>query len=346
MLAPSFNVEQALARIRGRGPALVLMHDNPDPDCMAAAECLRALLMHELGVPVTVGRGGIIGRAENRAMVQVLGLMHVPIQHIDFANYGIIALVDTQPETGNNSLPAGHRLEVVVDHHPLRHAAQRAPWCDVREDYGASSTIAYRYLQDRNVPISTQLATALLYAIKSETKDLARESSQHELEAFRSLMPLADFNKLHQIAEPKVPAAHFAALDRALRAAEVRGPFLAVNLGTLDYPDLVAEIADLLLPYDRAHWVLCVGQHHGTVFLSVRTDDDDARAGDLIRAVVGPHGAAGGHGAIAGGRLHVPLKDEAELSPVYARVVEAMARELKLTSAPPVPLLSPADRKP
>jgi nanoRNase/pAp phosphatase (c-di-AMP/oligoRNAs hydrolase) len=345
-MSTSFDVGEALSGLRGKGPALVLMHDNPDPDCMAAAECLRALLMHEMGVPVTVGRGGIIGRAENRAMVQVLGLMHVPMQHIDFANFGIIALVDTQPETGNNSLPKGHRVEVVVDHHPLGAAARRAPWCDVREDYGASSTIAYSYLQERKVPISAQLATALLYAIKSETKDLARESSQHELEAFRSLMPLADFSKLHHIAEPKVPAAHFAALDRALRAAEVRGSFVAVNLGTLDYPDLVAEIADLLLPYDRAHWILCMGQHQGTVFLSVRTDDDDAHAGELIRAVVGPYGAAGGHGAIAGGRLHVPLQDEADLAPVYARIVESMARELELTSAPPVPLLSPADRKP
>ena len=39
-----------------------------------------------------------------------------------------------------------------------------------------------------------------------------------------------------------VPRAHFAALDRALRSAELYGDVVAVNLGALGYPDLVAEI--------------------------------------------------------------------------------------------------------
>ena len=34
-----------------------------------------------------------------------------------------------------------------------------------------------------------------------------------------------------------------------------------MNLGTLDYPDLVAEIADLLLSYENAHAVLCLGEY-------------------------------------------------------------------------------------
>jgi nanoRNase/pAp phosphatase (c-di-AMP/oligoRNAs hydrolase) len=85
------------------------------------------LLLGQLGdTPVTVARGGVIGRAENRAMVSVLGLEHVPVSEIDFGQYETIALVDTQPETGNNSLPPGHRVDIVVDHHPRRfHACHR-----------------------------------------------------------------------------------------------------------------------------------------------------------------------------------------------------------------------------
>jgi nanoRNase/pAp phosphatase (c-di-AMP/oligoRNAs hydrolase) len=338
--AERFDLAPALARVSGRGRALVLMHDNPDPDCMAGAECLRLLLRERAGLAVTVARGGIIGRPENRAMVQVLGLEHVPVEQVDFASFPVIAMVDTQPETGNNSLPAGHRVDIVVDHHPLRGPAVRAPWCDIRDDFGASSTIAYDYLRRAGLPVDARLATALLYAIKSETRDLGRESSPNELEAFQELVPLADMERLSAIAEPKVPAAHFAALDRALRAAEVRGTLLAANLGALDYPDLVAEMADLLLPYERARWVMCVGQHGGHVYLSLRTDQPHAHAGGVIRRLVAGRGAAGGHGMIAGGRLYQPVSGEAELQRAYQQLVDSLATELGVAGEATVPLIA------
>lgn len=338
----TFALEPSLAHVRGRGPALILMHDNPDPDSMAAAECLRVLLSTAAGLPVTVARGGIVGRAENRAMISVLRLQHVHVESIDMRHYRVIALVDTQPETGNNSLPPGHHVDIVVDHHPLRPESRRAPWCDVREEFGASSTIAYSYLRSLGIPVTERLATAILYAIKSETRDLLRDATDHEHEAYSRLMKMADFESLQKIAAPKVPAAHFAALDRALRAAEVRDSLLAVNLGSLDYPDLVAELADLLLPYERAHWVLCVGQYHGIVYLSLRTDVRSAHAGDVIRAIVGPDGAAGGHGAVAGGRLHEPVVDDRHLAAVYASLVDATVAHLGFGGVRSTPLLPAA----
>ena len=64
------------------------------------------------------------------------------------------------------------------------------------------------------------------------------------------------------MSHPKVPA-------RALRGAR---PGAAVGRwcsatssrstwATLGYPDLVAEIADLLLSYEGARFVLCLGQY-------------------------------------------------------------------------------------
>ena len=339
---PPFDLEAARARGRGHGPALILTHDNPDPDSMAAAEALKALLQAEAGLACTVARGGIVGRAENRAMVQLLGFDHKPIDDLDLDAFPLIALVDTQPETGNNSLPPGHRVDIVIDHHPRRPSALRAAWCDVREDFGASCTIAFGYLRQRGVDVPRNVATALLYAIKSETKDLGRESSEHEFEAYSQLLKLADLGKVYAIAEPKVPAAHFAALDRALRAAEVRGPLVTANLGKLSYPDLVAEIADLLLPYDAAHWVLCVGQHEGAVYLSMRTDVEHAHAGQLMRSIVDGKGAAGGHGQIAGGRLHRPVANDEELAGVYADLVLQLARALRIDGHKPEPLIAKA----
>lgn len=334
-----FNLPAALERVRGHGPALVLMHDNPDPDSMAAAECMRVLLESAAGLEVTVARGGIIGRAENRAMVAELKLDHTVTEDIDFSDYGVIAMVDTQPETGNNQLPRGHRIEIVIDHHPIRPESRRAAWCDIRDNIGASSTITYTYLRQMGIPITKKLATALLYAIRSETQNLVREASRHEHEAYSQLLEIADLDKLHRIAEPKVPVAHFASLDKALRRARVRGNLLSVNLGQLSYPDLVAEIADLLLPYQGTRWVMCVGWHDNAAYLSLRTDEQNAKAGRLIRTIVGDKGAAGGHGAIAGGKMFTRVENNAELAPIFDELVEAMARELDLGDAATTPLL-------
>src|SRR5262249_5846572 len=330
----TFDLDVALARVAGRGQALVLVHDNPDPDAMAAAEALALLLRTSASLPTTIARGGIVGRAENRAMVSGLGLAHAEVSSIHFDDFQVIALVDTQPETGNNSLPAGHRVDIVVDHHPVRPGARRAPWCDIREDFGASSTITWTYLRDKRIPIPQTVATALLYAIKSETKDLGRESSDHEFQAYLSLLRQADLEKLYAIAEPKVPVAHFAVLDRALRAAEGGGAPLTANLGGPGYPALVAEIADLLLPYEAVHWVLCVGHRRGNVHASLRTDVEHAHAGGIMRRVFDGRGAAGGHGQIAGGKLHGAVRNKVDLAVVYEDLVRRLCADLQIADAP------------
>src|SRR5258706_71283 len=142
----------------------------------------------------------------------------------------------------------------------------------------ATASIVFDYLKRSGVTLDPTLATAFLYAIKSETRDLGREAGDEERDAYVELMRAADLQRLYAITNPKLGREHFAAVDRALRAAVVWGELLAVNLGALDYPDLVAEVADLMLPYEKARWVLCAGVHHDTVFLCMRSDRADASA--------------------------------------------------------------------
>jgi nanoRNase/pAp phosphatase (c-di-AMP/oligoRNAs hydrolase) len=328
----SFDLRAALEAIRGRGRLLILTHDNPDPDSIACALALQVVVAR-VGVEATLGLGGIIGRAENRAMVRVLDVDLHPIESLREADFPLLALVDTQPGTGNNSLFPGRRCDIVIDHHPARPASLECPWCDVREDVAASSLIPYRYLRDLGIPLDTRLATALLYAIKSETRDLGRESGAEERAAYVDVFQRADHEKLHAISHPKLGRDHFSAVDRALRGAELRGDLVTVSLGELAYPDLVAEVADMLLPYDRVHWVLCMGHHRNTVFLSVRTDITTAHAGELIRRLVGPSGAGGGHGMVAGARLYAQVHEEREMREIYDRLVARLATDLGIDAA-------------
>jgi nanoRNase/pAp phosphatase (c-di-AMP/oligoRNAs hydrolase) len=334
----SFNLRAALEGVRGRGRLLIMTHDNPDPDSIACALGLQ-LVVAQVGVEATLGLGGIIGRAENRAMVRELGIELHPLETLTPADFQLLALCDAQPGGGNCTIFPGRQCDIVIDHHPRRSGSLGVPWCDIREDVGASSLIAYSYLRELGIPVDGRLATAFLYALKSETRDLGREAGEPERMAYLELFPLADPVKLYAITSPKLGREHFRAVDRALHAAEVRGSLVTASLGNLEYPDLVAEVADLLLDYDLAHWVLCMGEHRGTVFLSVRTDITDAHAGSLIRRVIGERGAGGGHGMIAGGRLRQLVHSPRELEVIYEDLVERFAAELRI-KGPRRPLLA------
>ena len=216
----------------------------------------------------------------------------------------------------------------MIDHHPPRPGSARAAWCDIRPDLGATSTIVFEYLRQRAVPIDAPLATAFFFALRTETRDLGRESTEAERRAYLALVPLVDHNLLYRMTHPKVPRAHFAALDRALRSALLFGDVVAVNLGALGYPDLVAEIADLLLSYEGARFVLCMGQYEDSPYLSLRTEADNARAGTVMRQVVGNDGAAGGHGTMAGARLFARVSSEAELAVTFQDMVQRLLAAL------------------
>jgi nanoRNase/pAp phosphatase (c-di-AMP/oligoRNAs hydrolase) len=341
-----FDLGQSLAALAGRKSALIYMHDNPDPDALAAALGLGRLFEHELGAAVTLGHGGIVGRAQNRAMVDTLGIRLTPVDRLDPDAFDLIALVDSQPETGNNSLPPAHRIDVVIDHHPLRPASARAPWCDVRANFGATSTIVFEYLRARGVAIDTKLATAFFFALRTETRDLGREATAAERSAYLELVALVDHSLLYRMSHPKVPRAHFAALDRALRSAELFDHLVAVNLGTLGYPDLVAEIADLLLAYEGARMVLCLGEYQQSAYLSLRTEIDDARAGTVMRHIVAHDGAAGGHGTMAGARLYPAIRTVADLERIFREMVRRLLDTLGIPPSSGEPLLlSAADKE-
>ena len=284
---------------------LILTHDNPDPDALASAFGLLKLAESFDGLSARIGFGGFVGRAENRTMVRELGLPITPTWAVGFGDVDLIALVDTQPGTGNNSLPEDREAAVVIDHHPLRGETKRARFWDVRTGCGSSSTILTQYLQAAGVPLEGSVATALFYGIQSETQDLGRETGEADTRASLALYPGTDRELLSRIRYPDLPRPYFKSLHRSLERARTRGPVIISYVGALDYPDLVAELADFYLRYEGSQWSFCIGVFEYDILISIRTSIPDAAAGQLLRRVVGDDGSAGGHGMMAGARVPV-----------------------------------------
>src|SRR5581483_4452122 len=89
------------------GPLLILPHDNPDPDALASAAAVQYLVSSLLKKESHILLGGIVGRAENRAMLTYLNIQLVPVCDVAFGPDSLVTLVDTQPKRPNNSLPEG-----------------------------------------------------------------------------------------------------------------------------------------------------------------------------------------------------------------------------------------------
>lgn len=314
--------------VRGKGRILIVAHDNPDPDSLAAAFALRHLFLVKTGQAATIAFGGIIGRGENRVMVEKLEIDAVPIDRLDLDQFQVICMVDTQPGTGNNSFPADRPVHLVIDHHPPREICTTCRWSDIREDYGASATVLFEYLRAQEVSIGTKLATILFYAIKSETQDLGREWCRADREAYLHLLPLANNRILFDITHPQVPRAYFHSFSRAIHNARTYGEVLVFNLFDIDNPDIVSEMADFLLRADGIDFVLGMGRYEDSEILSVRTLSLEVKAGDVIRTVVDGLGTSGGHGMMAGGQIRPMQGDRAVQRELEATLTRRLLKAL------------------
>ena len=323
------RVEQLLGAVSGVQQLLILPHNDPDPDSIASAFALRHLLSEETGVKSRIVHRGIIGRAENKALVRYLGRPLQRLSDTDLASSLPVALVDTQPGAGNNALPAGRSPLIVLDHHPLRPATAAAPFADIRSELGATSTILTQYLQAAGVEPGPRLATALFYGIKTDTRGLSRGTSPDDMAAYFALQPSIDVHALVEIEQAQVPAAYFRSFDTALRAARLYDGVVIVSMGPMDYPDLAAEMADLLMRLNHARWVICMGIYKRVLFLSVRARNERMGAERLVVAVVGEAGTAGGHGAMAGGQI--PLGNSNPVQ-VVAQMRERILKVLGVAS--------------
>lgn len=293
--------------LRGKGAILIVTHDHPDPDALAAAFALQHLILVKTGQVATIAFGGSIGRRENLVMVKQLEIKSQAIDTLDLASFNAVCMVDTQPETGNNSFPPGRKVDLVIDHHQIKPQTQSCRWVDVRPEYGASASILFEYLQAQNVKIATKLATILFYAIKSETEDLGRDWSKSDRDAYLKLMPLCNNRILHEITHPKSSRIYFKYFETGIKNAKIYGNALVFNLYNIDHPEIVAEIADFLMRVEGVEIVLGLGCYHEEGILSMRTSQQETHAGILMQTVIKGLGTGGGHSMTAGGQIR-PLE--------------------------------------
>jgi nanoRNase/pAp phosphatase (c-di-AMP/oligoRNAs hydrolase) len=319
-------LQSLLTALEGAGPLVILPHDNPDPDALASAAALKYLVASLQNTDAQIALGGIVGRAENRAMLTYLNINLVPVSELRLDGDTRVVLVDTQPGRPNNSLPDGVVPAAVIDHHPAYDTYPGVRFLDLREQYGATSTIVTEYVRDAKLTPEPKIATALFYGIAAETQDLGREATAADIEASHFLYPHTNKRRLAKIENARVPREYFRGFREGIERARLYDRVVVSLLGEVQYPDMVAEVADFLLRLEQVDWAAAIGVYGSCLHCSVRTTDREVNAGDLLQGVLGSK-SAGGHDMIAGGRIAVgddPVRHEAAAREVRERLLRAL----------------------
>jgi nanoRNase/pAp phosphatase (c-di-AMP/oligoRNAs hydrolase) len=310
-----------LERLSHYEKVLVVMHDNPDPDAIASGWGLKVLIDETVAIPTRVIGGGAIVRAENRHMVELLDPPIELVDDVELDHQTAAILVDCGVEATNHILT---RQDVspfaIIDHHVVSGQKVNAPFADIRDDVAASASIIASYLREQHIEPGAKLATAMLYAVSSET--CAYESHYSKLD--RSILPwLMKFGEpelLAEIQNAPLQRSYYGDLLLALQSTVLYEDAAVCFLPRADGAEVVGEVADLLVRCESVHRVLCGAVIENDLLVSARTQHSNDSAVRMIRKTLKGIGGSGGHSHRAGGKISNVGEDAKSIEKVCDQV--------------------------
>ena len=299
-----FNAER-LADILTRSDSgvAILTNVNPDPDSIASAVALASIAEH-LDVPGDIFYLGDIGQQENRAFVNLLGieLHRLKADETDkLSEYGAVVLVD-------NDLVLKDIIDATVDavlDHNDADIEGDIDFVDVRPNVSSTSTILTKYVQEFDISVSEEAATALLYGIRSETLDFKRDTTPADLTAAAYLYPFANHDTLEQVESPNMSPETLDVLAEAISNREVQGSHLVSNAGFVRDPEVLGQAAKHLLNLEGITTTAVFGVGENTIYLAARSKDIRVDIGRVLGDAFEDTGDVLGHARQAS--VEIPL---------------------------------------
>lgn len=280
---------------------LILLHNDPDPDAMASGLALRTLLRRTRQTAIIGAIHGVT-RPENLRMQNLLDIHVEPIDPSSLDLYQRVAMVDVQPHYFGNLID---RIDLVIDHHPEQ-SGYTAVFKDIRADYGSTSTILTEHLRAVDANISERTATAMLYAIKSDTLFFNRQANRVDLDAFSYLYPRADAMMIKKMEGAEITLERLDYIVKARQDGHLSEQVFCAFLGTIPREDFIPYVADFYLQLEGAKWTVIAGIVGESMVMSVRNLGFMRNAGEFVRHNFSDIGSAGGHRAMA--KAVVPLR--------------------------------------
>src|SRR5207249_336357 len=169
-----------------------------------------------------------------------------------------------------------------------------------------TSTILTEHLRAVDVNISERTATALLYAIKSDTLFFNRQTNRVDIDAFSYLYPLADPTLIRKMEGAEITLERLDYVLKAHANGKMEGQVFCASLGDTPREDFIPYVADFFLQLEDVKWTVVAGLVNEQMVISVRNLGYSKNAGEFVRRFFSDIGSAGGHRAMAKAVIPMP----------------------------------------
>ncbi|MEI7857524.1 MAG: DHH family phosphoesterase, partial [Methanomicrobiales archaeon] len=293
----------------------IITHKNPDPDAISSALALAEIAKraNPKGLTTRIFYEGNIGHQENRTFVNLLDIKmeHLTTEAMQQCNF--LALVDCSGPGANNDIPPQTKINIVIDHHKDgKHVATQSSFVDIRPGVGATASIMTQYLQELDVPVDKRVATALLYGIRTDTKEFKRNVTPQDLNYAGFLLPLTDADLLDKIMSPSMSQETLDVIGKAIHERKIQSGYLFSNVGFVMNRDALPQAADLLITLEGVNTALVYGITENAIVISARNRDIRLHIGNALSEAFGEMGDAGGHPNMAAAALPLHFFNKVE----------------------------------
>lgn len=282
-------------------PVYIQTHNFPDPDAIASAYGLQKLL-EAYGIQSKLCYDGRIDKLSAAKMLDAF--------HLEMASYESLAgqmqetdciiCVDTQKHGGNATDFIGDEV-ACIDHHPTFVPIDYR-YQDIRIT-GACATLIAEYYAKLGIEPDKDVATALLYGIKMDTLQFSRGVTELDIQMFAFLFPRIDSQKLSDLERNNMEFTDLKAYGAAIESIEL---YNKVGFSSIPFscPDaLVAIIADFILALIEVEVAVIYSFREDGIKFSVRSEDPNIHAGNLLHEALADIGSGGGHASMGGGLI-------------------------------------------
>ena len=276
-------------------------HNFPDPDAIASAYGLwRLLQLH--GIPARLCYDGRIDKLSASKMLDIFQIHMISYESLrpELKENDYIIYVDSQKNSGNVTDFVGEEV-ACIDHHPTFVKAEYQ-YRNIRIA-GACATLIAEYYEALGHEPDRDVATALLYGIKMDTLQFTRGVTDEDIKMFGFLFKYCDHEKLAQLERNNMEFNDLKAYGAAIESIELydRTGFSCIPFSCPDA--LIAVLSDFILALIEVEVAVVFSYREDGIKLSVRSEDPEIHAGNLIHEALAGIGNGGGHAGMAGGLI-------------------------------------------
>ena len=300
MTTSSAKLQNLLNQFRGADHVLIMI--NADPDAIASAMALERLL-HRWVTRINISNINTITRPDNITMIQLFDVTLIHVSKVEPRLYNKIVILDSQPD--HNESFSGLDYTVIIDHHEPGN--YKAPFTDIRPNYGATSSIMTEYIRAARIRPSEKLATALFHGIKTDTKNFERMATTADIQAFQFLFRHANIHLARRIEQVDLRLSFLDYFKKAIEEKIVDHTRIIIHLGNVENPDICVLIGDFFMRVNTVTWTVVSGIYENTLVIILRNNGLQKDAGKLASRLFGKMGSAGGHKSMA--RAEIPLEN-------------------------------------